>query len=154
MHYQVSPLSYTRVLKLFALNLVVTYFLNFFIVNKTLRLTPFLLVKVSVVIFAGGSLCCNYATDLCIYSNYTNDNICCIFAGFQVLLSVTGMLVGLSVCRCDCFCCNYAVRNFCSTYAGGSFCSKYVGDNFYCNYADGSLCSNYAGGIFCSALST
>ena len=68
--------------------------LNFFIVNKNLRLAPFLLVKVSVVISAGGSFCCNYATDLCIYAS---DNVCCILAGFQVLLSVTGMLVDLSV---------------------------------------------------------
>ena len=71
--------------------------LNFFIVNKNLRLAPFLLVKVSVVISAGGSFCCNYATDLCVYGNYASDNICCIFAGFQLLLSVTGMLVDLSV---------------------------------------------------------
>ena len=56
-------------------------------------------MKVSVVISAGGSLCCNYATDLCIYSNYASDNSCCIFAGFQVFfsLSVTGMWVDLSV---------------------------------------------------------
>ena len=77
---------------------MLTHLLNFFIVNKkNLRLAPFLLVKVSVVISAGGSLCCNYATDLCIYSNYASDNVCCIFAGFQVLLSVTGMLVDLYV---------------------------------------------------------
>ena len=49
-------------------------------------------MKVSVVISAGGSLCCNYATNLCIYSNYASDNVYWIFAGFQVLLSVTGML--------------------------------------------------------------
>ena len=54
-------------------------------------------MKVSVVISAGGSLCCNYATDLCIYSNYASDNVYCIFADFQVLLSVTGLLVDLSV---------------------------------------------------------
>ena len=54
-------------------------------------------MKVSVVICAGDSFCCNYATDLCIYDNYASDNVCCIFAGFQVLLSVTGMLVDLSV---------------------------------------------------------
>ena len=36
-------------------------------------------------------------TDLCIYGNYASDNVCCIFADFQVLLSVTGMLVDLSV---------------------------------------------------------
>ena len=54
-------------------------------------------MKVSVVISAGGSFCCNYATDLCIYGNYASDNVCCILAGFQVLLSVTVMLVDLSV---------------------------------------------------------
>ena len=54
-------------------------------------------MKVSVVISAGGSFCCNYATDLCIYGNYASDNVCCILADFQVLLSVTGMLVDLSV---------------------------------------------------------
>ena len=54
-------------------------------------------MKVSIVISAGGSFCCNSATDLCIYSNNASDSICCILAGFQVLLSVTGMLVDLSV---------------------------------------------------------
>ena len=54
-------------------------------------------MKVSVVNSAGGSLYCNHATDPCIYGNYTIDNVCCIFAGFQVLLSVTGMLVDLAV---------------------------------------------------------
>ena len=54
-------------------------------------------MKLSVVISAGGSLCCNYATDLCIYGNYASDNVCCILAVFQVLLSVTGMLVSLSI---------------------------------------------------------
>ena len=85
-------------------------------------------MKVSVVNSAGGSFCCNYATDLCFYGNYASDNVCCIFAGFQVLLSVTGMLVDLSVTimqvtvsvaimqvvfsavhyRHDCVYCNYA----------------------------------------------
>ena len=54
-------------------------------------------MKVSVVNSAGGSFCCNYATDLCVYGNYASDNACCIFAGFQVLFSGTGMLVDLSV---------------------------------------------------------
>ena len=54
-------------------------------------------MKVSVVSSAGGSFCCSYATDLCIYGNYASDSVCCILAGFQVLLSVTGMLVHLSV---------------------------------------------------------
>ena len=54
-------------------------------------------MKFPVVISTGGSFCCNYATDLRIYGNYASDNVCCIFAGFQVLLSVTGMLVDISV---------------------------------------------------------
>ena len=88
-------------------------------------------MKVSVVISAGGSF----------YGNYASDNVCDIFEGFQVLLSVTVMLVDLSV-------------TIMQVIAGASFCSKYVGENFYRNYADGSLCYNYAGGIFCSALCT
>ena len=54
-------------------------------------------MKVSVINSAGGSFCCNYATDLCIHGNYASDNVCCIFAGFQVLLSVTIMQVTVSV---------------------------------------------------------
>ena len=54
-------------------------------------------MKVSVVNSAGGSFCCNYATDLCIYGNYASDNVCCLFAGFQVLLSFIGMLMDLCV---------------------------------------------------------
>ena len=61
-----------------------------------LRLAPFLQVKVSVVNSAGGSFCWNYATDT-FYGNYTGDNICCIYAGFEVVLFGTGMLVDLSV---------------------------------------------------------
>ena len=53
-------------------------------------------MKVSVVNSTGGSFCCNCATDLCIYGNYASD-VYCIFAGFHVLLSVSGMLVDLSV---------------------------------------------------------
>ena len=112
-------------------------------------------MKVSVVNSAGGSFCCNYATDVCVYGNYASDNVCRIFASFQVLLSVTGILVDLYLYNnyaSDCFCCSYAVRSFCSTYAGDSFCSKYVGDNFYCNYADESLYCSYAVGIFLQGI--
>ena len=100
-------------------------------------------MKLSVVISAGGSFCCNYATDLCIYGNYASDNVCCIFAGFQVLLSVTGMLVDLSVAimqvtvsvavmqlevsaahmQMTVSAANMWVTNFIVT----------MGDNFYCN---------------------
>ena len=62
-----------------------------------LRLAQYLLATVSVVYPAGGSFCCNYATDLFIYGNYASDNVYCISAGSQVLLSVTGMLMDLSV---------------------------------------------------------
>ena len=55
-------------------------------------------MKISVVnSAAGGSFCCNYATDLCVYGSYASDKVCCIFAGFQVLLFVAHMLVDLSV---------------------------------------------------------
>ena len=51
-------------------------------------------MKVSIVSSTGGSFCCNYATGLFIYAS---DNIYRTFGAFQVLLSVTGMLVDLSV---------------------------------------------------------
>ena len=72
---------------------------------------------------------------------YAGDKNCCLYVGFEVVLSVTGMLVDFSaaIYAGDCFFCNYEVRTFCNTYAGGSFCIEYVGDNFNCNYADGSL---------------
>ena len=50
-------------------------------------------MKVSVVISAGDSFCCNYATDLCSYNMAIMLVTCCILAGFQLLLSVTGKLV-------------------------------------------------------------
>ena len=59
-------------------------------------MAPLLQVKVSVVNSAGGSFCWNYETDTC-YGNYAGDNICCIYEGFKVVLSVTGMLVDPSV---------------------------------------------------------
>ena len=51
-------------------------------------------MKVSLVNSTDGSFCSNYATDLFIYAS---DNLYCIFAGFQVLFSVAGMLVDLTV---------------------------------------------------------
>ena len=53
-------------------------------------------MKVSVVNSADGSLCWNYAADT-FYGSYARDNVCCIFAGFEVVLFVTCMLVDLSV---------------------------------------------------------
>ena len=50
-------------------------------------------MKVSVVNSAGDSF---YANDT-FYDNYASGDVCCIFAGFEVVLSVTGMLVDLSV---------------------------------------------------------
>ena len=61
-----------------------------------LRLTPFLQMRDSAVNSACGSFCWNYAIDTS-YANYTGDTVCCIYAGFEVVLFVTGMLVDLSV---------------------------------------------------------
>ena len=94
-----------------------------------LRLAQYLLATVSVVYPAGGSFCCNYATDLFIYGNYASDNVCCIFAGFQVLLSVTGMLVDLFVTIMQTTVSVVVMQLEVSavhmqvTYAGGIFCS-------------------------------
>ena len=77
-----------RVLTLFALNLVLTHSPNFFIATKRISdWHHFLQVKVSVVNSAGGSFCWNYETDT-LYSNYAGDNVCCIYANFEVVLFV------------------------------------------------------------------
>ena len=59
-------------------------------------MAPFLQVNVSVINSAGGSIFWNYGTDT-FYGNYAGDNVSCIYAGFEVVLSVTGMLADLSV---------------------------------------------------------
>ena len=96
-------------------------------------------MKVSAVISAGGSFCCNYTTDLCIYGNYAND-VCCILAGFLMLLPVTGMLVDLSVTIIQ-VTVSVAVMQleFSAAHMQVTVSAANVGDNFYCNYADGSL---------------
>ena len=53
-------------------------------------------MKVSVVNSAGSSFCWNYATDT-FHGNYVGENACCIYASFEVVLSVTGMLMDLYV---------------------------------------------------------
>ena len=52
-------------------------------------------MKVSVVNSVGDSFCWNYGTKT--HVNYAGDNVCCIYAGLEVVLSVTGILVDLSV---------------------------------------------------------
>ena len=81
----------------------------------------------------GGSFCWNYGTDT-FYGNYAGDNNCCICAAFEVVLSVTSMLVDRSV-----------------TIMQMTVSAANMRVSFYCNHADGS---NYAGGIFCSGLYT
>ena len=53
-------------------------------------------MKVPAVNSAGGSSWWNYAIDT-FYGSYEDDTVCCIYAGFEVVLSVTVMLVDLSV---------------------------------------------------------
>ena len=95
-----------------------------------------------------------YATDT-FYGNCASDNICCIFAGFEVVLSVTGMLVDLSVAIMQLEV--SAAHMQVTVSAANMWVIIFIvimDDNFYGNYADKSLCCNYAGGIFCSALCT
>ena len=114
-------------------------------------------MKVSVVNSAGDSFCWDHATDP-FYGNYASDNVCCIFSGFEAVLSVTCMLVDPYVTimqvNVSVAIMKLEVRSFCSLYAGNSFYNKYVDDNFYCNYADGSVCYNCEGGIFCNVSCT
>ena len=53
-------------------------------------------MNVSVVNSAGESFCWNHTTDT-FYGNYAGGNVCCIYSGFEVVLSVTCMLADFSV---------------------------------------------------------
>ena len=112
-------------------------------------------MKVSAVISAGGGFCCNYATDLCICGNYASDNACCIFVGFQVLLSVTGMLVDLSVTVME-VTVSVAVMQLEISAAHmpvtDSAANMWV--TIFIVIMQMRVCYNYGGGIFCSALCT
>ena len=97
MRCRVFPLSYTRSTKTISLKLNAYSFSSFLSCNqKNLRLAPFMQVKVFIVNSAGGSFCWNSGTDT-FYGNYAGDNVCCIYAGFQVILSVTGILVDIFI---------------------------------------------------------
>ena len=61
-----------------------------------LRLAPFLQVKVSVFNSAGGVSFWNYATDT-LSMAIMQVTTSCIYAGFEVVPFVTGMLVDFSV---------------------------------------------------------
>ena len=113
-------------------------------------------MKVSVVISAGGSFCCNYATDLFIYGNYASDNVCCILAGFQVLLSVTGMLVDLSVTVMQ-VTVSVAVMQLevsSAAHMQVTFSAANIWVTRFIVIMQMGVCCYYAGGIFCTALST
>ena len=53
-------------------------------------------MEVSLVNSAGGRFCWNYANDI-FYDTYADDNVCSIYAVFEVVTFVTGMLVDLSL---------------------------------------------------------
>ena len=79
----------------------------------------------------------------------------CIYACFEVVLSITGMLVDLSVTIMQ-VTVSVAIMQLEVSVAHMqvTVSAANMWMNFYCNYGDGSLCHNYAGGIFCSALCT
>ena len=85
-------------------------------------------MKASVVDSAGGSFCWNYSTDAV-------DNVCCNYAGLEILLHLCRwyillQLVDLSVA---------IMQATVSVTLMQLEQSEYVDDNFYCNYAGGSL---------------
>ena len=69
-------------------------------------------MKVSVVISAGGSFCCNYATDLCIYLTVSEANMWVTIFNviMQMGVSVAIMQVVFSAVHYahGCVYCNYA----------------------------------------------
>ena len=88
MHCRASPLSYTRSTKTICPKISVTLLLHFFIVTKRISDWHYF-CKWEFLFFI--------SQKVSFYGNYASDNACWIFAGFEVVLSVTGMLVDLSV---------------------------------------------------------
>ena len=90
------------ILKLCCLKFGLYSFTQFFIITKTISGSPFLQVKVSVVNSVGGSFCWNYATDT-FYSIYTGVNVCCSYAGFEVLLQFVLVVLSAALTLVDFF---------------------------------------------------
>ena len=109
----------------------------------------------------------NSTTDT-FYGNYAGDNVCCIYIGFEMVLSVTGMLVDLSVAimqlegsaehmKVTVPATNFYVATFIVIMQMGvSFAIMqvvfsavhYAYDCFYYNYADDSLFYSYVSDSF------
>ena len=72
----------------------------------------------------------------------TLSYVCCIYAGFEVVLSVASMSMSVSVAimqltvSVDIMQLQVSAAHIQMTI---SATNMYVGDNFYCNYADGGL---------------
>ena len=96
-------------------------------------------MKVSVVICAGGFFCCNYATDLCIYGNFT-------VTGMFVDLSVTIMQVTGSVAVMQ--------LEVSAAHMQVTVSASNMWVTIFIVIMQMGVCCNYGGGIFCSALCT
>ena len=135
MHFRVSPLSYTSILKLFCLKLVAYSLTQFLYFSKTsLWMPPFLQVKFSLY----SQFCsCQFLLELCNW--YT-------VAIIQVVTSVA-VMQALRLYY------SYADGTFCYSYVGGSSCCSHLCDCFCWNYLVRSWSSNYMQVTF-SALNT
>ena len=108
-------------------------------------------MKVTVVNSAGDSFCWNYATDT-LYGNYAS-NVSCIFAGFEVVLSVTEMLVDLSVTTMQVIVSVAIIQlEVSATHMQVTVSAINMWMTIFTEIMQTGVCYNYAGGIFCSAL--
>ena len=124
--------------------------------------------EICLVNSAGGRFCWNYAT-VTFNGNCAGDNACCIYAWSEVVLSVTGILVDLSVAIMQVhfvaimqlevsakhmhvavsaanmltFFCNYADGSLCWIVQVGFSTVHYAHECFYCNYAGDSFFYRY-----------
>ena len=146
MHCRIFTLSYTRSTETICLKLSAYSSLISLLYLKGSQ-APFLQVKVSVVNSAGGSSCWNHETDI-FYGNYAGDNTCCIYPGFEVVLSVTGMLVYFSVAI------THGTVSVAIMQLEVSVANMWVTIFIVIMQVGVTLCCNYAGGIFCSGLCT
>ena len=79
----------------------------------------------------------------------TGDNIRCIYAGFEVVLSVNGMQVTVSAANiCVAIFTVIMQMGVCCNYTGGIFAVHYARDCFYCNYTGDSFSYSYVSDSF------
>ena len=108
-------------------------------------------MKASIVNSADGNFCWNYGTDT-FYGKNADDYVCCT-VGFEVVISVTGTLMDLSVAIMQ-VTVSVAIMELdvSAAHLQVSVSAANTWVTIFIVIMQVGVCCNYAGGVFCSAL--